>query len=106
MTVGEKVEQYFTRRPNSLVPGYTLQRLLKLSPRPPEDMCSLNMTMHYGQGAAVAVIRAMMSACGIRGPFADFMFVGVRILVDQTLENWTGVGAPPWLGATFLSFYI
>jgi hypothetical protein len=37
-----------------------------------------------------------MGAYGIRGPFADFMFTVLRLCIDQTLENVTGVGAPPW----------
>lgn len=44
----------------------------------------------------VGVIRAAMSVYGIRGPFADFMFIGVRLLNDQSLENYTGAGALPW----------
>lgn len=32
----------------------------------------------------------------MRGPFVDFIFTGVRLLTDQTLENWTGAGALPW----------
>ncbi|KAF4212553.1 hypothetical protein CNMCM8980_009415 [Aspergillus fumigatiaffinis] len=96
MTVGEKIEQFFTGRPSSYVPGHTLERLLALPPRPDNERWGLNMAMHYGQGAVAAVIRAFMSINGIRGPFADFMFVGVRLTIDQTLENWTGVGAPPW----------
>ncbi|KAL2174221.1 uncharacterized protein P884DRAFT_302807 [Thermothelomyces heterothallicus CBS 202.75] len=56
----------------------------------------LNIAMHYGQGAAAAVICGIASYCGLCGPFTDFMFVGVRLMIDQTLENWTGVGAPPW----------
>ncbi|PGH28221.1 hypothetical protein AJ80_00111 [Polytolypa hystricis UAMH7299] len=63
MTVDEKVVQYFTlcarKAPNSMVPGY-LQRLLSL--------------------AAAGIIRVVMSANGGRGPFADFMFVGIRFL--------------------------
>lgn len=96
MTVGEKVEQFFTGRPNSLVPGRTLQHLFGLASRPDSEMWTLNMVMHYGQGAVAGIVRAIMGANGIRGPFADFMFTGVRLLIDQTLENWTGVGAPPW----------
>ena len=96
MTVGEKIEQYFTGRPNSLVPGRTLQTLLGFGPRADDEMFPLNMAMHYGQGAVAGVIRAAMSVNGIRGPFADFMFTGVRLLIDQTLENTTGVGALPW----------
>jgi hypothetical protein len=37
-----------------------------------------------------------MSVYGIRGPFTDFLFTGIRLANDQTLENWTGAGAPPW----------
>ena len=96
MSVGEKVEQYFTGRPSSYVPGHTLERLLSLTTRPDSERFGLNMAMHYGQGAAVAIIRAIMSANGIRGPFSDFAFISIRLIVDQTLENVTGVGAPPW----------
>jgi hypothetical protein len=96
MTVAEKLEQFFTARPNSLVPARTLASLLAITPRTDGQLWRLNMAMHYGQGAAAAVVRAFMSLNGVRGPFADFMFIGMRLLVDQTLENWTGVGALPW----------
>lgn len=96
MTMSEKIEQFFTNRSNSLVPGRTLQNLLGWAPRPDHEMLPLNISMHFGQGAVAGVIRAFMSASGVRGPFADFMFVGIRLLMDQTLENWTGVGALPW----------
>ena len=97
MTLGEKIEQYFTGRPNSLVPGRTLQTILGVGPRTDHEMFPLNMAMHFGQGAVAGIIRAAMSNNGIRGPFADFMFIGVRLMIDQTLENVTGVGALPWL---------
>jgi hypothetical protein len=96
MTVGEKIEQAFTHRPNSYVPARTLERLISVRAASDRELLGLNMAMHYGQGAAAAVIRAVMAWRGIRGPFADFMFVGTRLLIDQTLENWTGVGALPW----------
>ncbi|KFH45373.1 hypothetical protein ACRE_038400 [Hapsidospora chrysogenum ATCC 11550] len=98
MTATEKIEQYFTGRPSSLVPGKTLSALVG-SGIPRDDapgMWTTNMAMHYGQGALAAVIRAFMSHHGVRGPFADFIFTGVRLSIDQTLENWTGVGALPW----------
>ncbi|OGE54562.1 hypothetical protein PENARI_c006G05360 [Penicillium arizonense] len=82
--------------PSSYVPGHTLERLLSLPARPDSERFGLNMAMHYGQGAAAAIIRALMSANGLRGPFSDFMFISVRLLIDQTLENMTGVGALPW----------
>ncbi|KAJ9199797.1 hypothetical protein DTO164E3_161 [Paecilomyces variotii] len=96
MTVAEKIEQFFTGRPSSYVPGHTLERLLSLPEKPDKERFGLNMAMHYGQGAAAGIIRAFMSVNGFRGPFSDFMFISVRLLIDQTLENWTGVGAAPW----------
>jgi hypothetical protein len=96
MTIGQKIEQVATHRPNSYVPARTLERLLSVKARPNPELWGLNMTMHYGQGAVAGIIRAVMAWRGIRGPFADFMFIGVRLLIDQSLENWTGVGAPPW----------
>lgn len=41
-------------------------------------------------------VRAAMAARGVRGPFGSFLFLNLRLLNDQTLENATGVGAPPW----------
>ncbi|KAK2864996.1 hypothetical protein FQN49_004018 [Arthroderma sp. PD_2] len=96
MTLSQKIEQYFTSRPNSLVPGYTMQHLFGLAPRPEKAMFPLNMAMHYGQGAAAGIVRAIMSINGVQGPFATFIFVGIRLAIDQTLENWTGVGSLPW----------
>ena len=37
-----------------------------------------------------------MSAANLRGPFASLMHTNLRLTLDQTLENATGVGAPPW----------
>jgi hypothetical protein len=37
-----------------------------------------------------------MAARGVRGPAGSFLFLNMRLLNDQTLENATGVGAPPW----------
>ncbi|EEP81257.1 conserved hypothetical protein [Uncinocarpus reesii 1704] len=96
MTVGEKVEQYFTGRPSSLVPGRALEGLLNLAPRTDNQMFSLNVMMNYAEGAVAGVARAVMSFNGIRGPIADFLFVGVRMLIDQSLEVWSGVGSWPW----------
>ena len=94
MTVGEQVEQALTRRPDSHVPAKTLQRLLGRD-HPREDVV-LNHVMHYGQGAALGAVRALMARAGWRGASASLAFAGVRLTVDQVLENGTGVGAPPW----------
>jgi hypothetical protein len=94
MTIAEKGEQSISHRPNSYVPGRTLARLLKFDFQSSPD--NLNYTMHWGQGILVAGIRGAMSYYGIVGPFGSYLFMGVRLLVDQTLENWTGVGSLPW----------
>jgi hypothetical protein len=95
MTAIEKVEQRVTGRPNSYVPARTLAHLLRLR-KPDEDRWARNMAMHYGTGALVGVVRGVMGAAGLRGPWAATLFTPLRLTVDQTLENATGVGAPPW----------
>jgi hypothetical protein len=37
-----------------------------------------------------------MAAHGVRGPVGSFLFLNLRLLNDQTLENATKVGALPW----------
>jgi hypothetical protein len=96
MTVGEKLEQAVTKRPNSYVPAHTLERLLGLPTRPDRDRIWLNWAMHYGQGVMLGLLRAIMARGGIRGPVGSFMLLNARLLNDQTLENATGVGALPW----------
>ena len=97
MTAGEKLEQRFTGRPNSYVPARTLTALttgrrLPESARPPVR----NHLMHWGTGAAVGALRGVWAAAGLRGWRANAWHTSVRLATDQTLENVTGVGAPPW----------
>ena len=94
MTLSERVEQFITDRPNPYVPGKTLASLPSISFSDKPD--ALNLCMHWGQGIAAAAVRGLMSFYGICGPFGSFIFMGFRLLVDQTMENLTGVGAPPW----------
>ncbi len=96
MTLGEKLEQRFTRRPNSYVPAHTLERLLGRPERPDEERLGMNWTMHWGQGILMGAVRGIMAERGFRGPVGSFMFLNLRLINDQTLENATGVGAPPW----------
>lgn len=95
MTAGEKVEQLFTSRPNSYVPARTLLSLLGQKPddgaRPPV----WNHAMHWGTGAVLGALRGVWAVTGIRGPVANSTHTVVRLATDQTLENATGVGAPP-----------
>jgi hypothetical protein len=96
MTIAEKLEQTVTRRPNSYVPAHTLEHLLRLPYKPDDERLGLNWTMHWGQGIALGAVRALMAHHGVRGPVGSFIFMNLRLINDQTLENATGVGAPPW----------
>ena len=95
MTVAEKIEQRFTKRPNSYVPAHTLAALLGL-PRPGADSWPRNMAMHWANGVVLGAVRGVMAAGNLRGPWASLMHTNLRLSWDQTLENLTGVGAPPW----------
>ena len=85
-----------TGRPNSYVPAHTLERLLGLDHKPDDERLGLNWTMHWGQGILLGAVRGLMARRGLRGPVGSFLFMNLRLLNDQTLENATGVGAPPW----------
>lgn len=95
MTAGEKVEQALTGRANSYVPARTLLTLLGQHPADDDRPTLWNHVMHYGTAAAVGTLRGVWSAVGLRGPRANLAHTVVRLAVDQTLENTTGVGAPP-----------
>lgn len=94
MTLAEKLEQLITKRPNSYVPAHTLERLVGLKPKQDDDL--INWTMHWGQGILMGAVRGIMAEKGIRGPVGSFIFMNLRLLNDQTLENATGVGSLPW----------
>ena len=95
MTLGEKVEQAITGRPDSHVPARALERITGLPEQPKQQPLMLNWTMHFGQAAALGVLRSVMAQAGLRGPVASAQFTVVRLTNDQILENATGVGAPP-----------
>lgn len=97
MTAVEKFEQRRTDRPNSYVPAHTLERLLGLEERPDRDRVALNHVMHWGTGMLVGALRGVMARAGLRGtPASLLLHLPVRLTTDQTLENATDVGAPPW----------
>jgi hypothetical protein len=77
------------------VPGRTLAHVLGL-PHPDRDSTVRTWAMHYGTAATVGVLRGVMAAANLRGPGGSLMHSSVRLSIDQTLENATGVGAPPW----------
>jgi hypothetical protein len=95
MTLGEKVEQRLTGRPDSHVPARVLERLTGSSELPRRQPRLMNLAMHFGQGVLLGVLRSVMANVGLRGPWASAMFSVVRLTNDQILENATGVGAPP-----------
>jgi len=96
MTGAEKVEQLITGRPSSFVPAHTLERLLRLPRKPDQERVLLNWAMHWGQGVLLGPVRALMARRGVRGPIGSFVLLNLRLVNDQTLENATGVGTPPW----------
>src|SRR4051794_33378674 len=95
MALTARLEQLVTGRPSSYVPAHTLAHLLRL-PRPDDDGVARNLAMHFGTGALGGVLRGAMAAANLRGPWASSMHINLRLTIDQTLENATGVGAPPW----------
>jgi hypothetical protein len=95
MTAGEKIEQSLTHRPNSYVPARTLRALLGRQTADTEKPTIWNHAMHWGTGAAVGALRGVWAAVGMRGTYSNAKHTVVRLAVDQTLENTTGVGAPP-----------
>jgi len=95
MTAGEKLEQALTGRPNSFVPARTLLTLLGQRPADDDQPVVWNHLMHFGTAASVGTLRGVWSAIGLRGARANLAHTVVRLAIDQTLENGTGVGAPP-----------
>jgi len=95
MTAVEKLEQAVTARPDSYVPGRTLLALLGRSPGDDEQPVLWNHAMHWGTGAALGALRGVWAVIGLRGPQAHLAHTVVRLATDQTLENATGMGAPP-----------
>ena len=95
MTAGERAEQALTRRPDSFVPARALRALAgKRSDEGPQSP-AWNHAMHWGTGALLGTLRGVWSVVGIRGTSSTAMFAVVRLAFDQTVENTTGVGAPP-----------
>lgn len=96
MTLSEKVEQRITGRPSSYVPARTLERALGWRESTGALALARNVAMHTGQAVLLGGVRGVMARAGLRGPWASGMYCVLRLLNDQTLENATGVGAPPW----------
>ena len=56
----------------------------------------MNHLHHFGMGIMGGPVRAIMSYYGIIGPVASFMHTGIRIMMDQIVENTAGVSSLPW----------
>jgi hypothetical protein len=95
MTAAEQAEQAVTSRPDSYVPARTLLTLLGRHPNDRDRPFWWNHAMHWGTGAVLGAVRGVWAVTGMRGPRANAMHTIVRLSFDQTLENATGVGAPP-----------
>ncbi|WP_210648684.1 hypothetical protein [Nocardioides sp. SYSU D00065] len=95
MTLAEKVEQAATHRPNSYVPARALLTLVGRNPSEGDTPATWNHAMHWGTGAVLGALRGVWAVTGIRGPRANAAHTVVRLAFDQTVENATGVGAPP-----------
>ncbi|HBD22177.1 hypothetical protein ACIQCV_13960 [Dietzia maris] len=95
MIVTEKAEQLVTRRPDSYVPARALLTVLGRSPDDGDKPMVWNHLMHFGTAASLGALRGVWAATGIRGVSASAWHTAVRLSVDQTVENATGVGAPP-----------
>jgi hypothetical protein len=95
MTATEKLEQAATHRPNSYVPARALLTLVGRTPSDQDAPATWNHAMHWGTGAVLGALRGVWAAIGIRGTEANATHTVVRLAFDQTVENATGVGAPP-----------
>ena len=95
MTAAEKAEQAVTHRPNSYIPARALLTLLGRHPSDSDRPVVWNHVMHWGTGAALGALRGVWAAVGLRGPRAHLAHTAARLTFDQSMENATGVGAPP-----------
>ncbi|WP_432560872.1 hypothetical protein [Kineococcus sp. SYSU DK003] len=95
MTGSQRLERAVTGRAPSYVPGRTL---LALAGRPigdQEQPAAATLVMVVATSAALGALRGVWRATGLVFPRADVAQTLTRVIVDQTLENATGVGAPP-----------
>ncbi|HKF86086.1 MAG TPA: hypothetical protein VKB30_09900 [Candidatus Limnocylindrales bacterium] len=95
MTATEKLEQAVTRRPNSYTPARALLTLAGRDPSDGQRPLAWNHAMHWGTGAVLGALRGVWAVTGLRGPRAHATYAVLRLAADQTVENATGVGAPP-----------
>jgi hypothetical protein len=95
MTVVEKAEQAVTGRTNSYVPARALRSAVGKPAPDTQHKTGWNHAMHWMTGMLLGALRGVWAVTGLRGPAASATHTVVRLAFDQTVENATGVGAPP-----------
>jgi len=95
MTLGEKLEQSLSGRPDSYVPARALRGLLGLATSDAARPVVWNHAMHWGTGATLGALRGVWAVTGLRGPVVNASHAVTRLACDQTVENATGAGASP-----------
>ena len=95
MTASQRVERAVTGRPASHVPGRTLLLLAGRSPSDTDRPAAATLAMVVATSAALGALRGVWRASGLLRVRADVAQTVTRIVIDQTLENATGAGAPP-----------
>jgi hypothetical protein len=103
MTLSEKLEQAITKRPNSAIPAHAMERFLGLATRPDSERKWLGWLAHWGLGILPGALRGVMAEGGMRGPLSSTLFFFTRLTTDETMENVSGVGKPPWSWSTSLT---
>ena len=95
MTASQRLERAVTGRPASHVPGRTLLLLAGRHPTDDDRPAAATLAMVVGTSAALGALRGVWRATGLLRVRADVAQTLTRVIVDQTLENATGAGAPP-----------
>ena len=96
LTVTNQIEQFFTHRPSSYVPGRTIATHLGLPDAFGRHSDMFNYIHHFGMAILAGPVRACMSYYGVIGPVASFVHTGIRMMMDQLIENTAGTSALPW----------
>ena len=95
MAAGQFLERRVTGRPASFVPGRTLLTLVGRHPGDDERPLAATVVMGALTGAGTGALRGVWRATGLVAVRADVVQTLTRVIVDQTLENAAGTGAPP-----------
>ncbi|NHC43680.1 hypothetical protein G9H72_00190 [Motilibacter sp. K478] len=95
MTAGQALERRVTGRPASYVPGRALLILLGRDPSDDDHPRAATLAMQVGTSVALGALRGVWRSTGLIAVRADVVQTITRVIVDVTLQNATGAGAPP-----------